>query len=57
MFGHHDSLMESSNIIWLVWKTKDLLRIVQFKILDLVLLEFKGLCLDEEPQAKDKMRG
>lgn len=52
MFGQHDSLMGMFQHYLTCLEDKDLLRIVQFKDLDLVLLEFKGLCLDQEPQAR-----
>ena len=42
MFGQCDSLMGMLQHYLTYLEDKDLLRIVQFKILELVLLEFKG---------------
>lgn len=57
LFGQCDSLMGMFQHYLTCLEDKDLLRTVQFKDLDWVLLEFKGLWLDQEPQAEDRTGG
>lgn len=57
MFGQPDSLMGMFQHYLIYLEDKDILKIVQFKDLDLVILEFKGLCLDQAPQAEDRIKG